>query len=306
MGTVRSRALSIITVCKDRAGDIERTCRSVAGQRWRDFEWIVVDGASKDGTLDILHRYRNRIDVLISEEDGGIFNAMNKGILKARGDRLLFLNGGDELAAPTVLGDIFRTPLPDAEVFFGGQMNVEDDGSEQPMRIPTENGINALFFAHSPIPHQAAFIKRDLFSRFGLYDESYTMLADWEKWIAFAKNGCRFVQVDIFVSRFYMGGVSSSPRFKQVFDEEKKRFCEAHFTNEELAAAKELSRKYRSYRSVKTVGCVAGFCLYRIEEKSGGRKRRYMICGIPVLKKVRVTPSRWRYYLFSCIPFATV
>ena len=90
-------ALTIITVCRNEP-NIERTCESIVSQTWQDFEWIVVDGASTDGTLDILEKYKDRIDVFVSEPDTGIFNAMNKGIRLAHGEFLNFMNGGDEFA----------------------------------------------------------------------------------------------------------------------------------------------------------------------------------------------------------------
>jgi len=89
--------LTIITICYNIANQIERTLKSIENQTFQDFEWIVVDGASIDGTLEILQKYGSRINILISEKDKGIYDAMNKGILKSKGEYLLFLNGGDEL-----------------------------------------------------------------------------------------------------------------------------------------------------------------------------------------------------------------
>ena len=98
--------LSVITICYNEK-NIRKTCESIVGQSWQDFEWIVVDGGSTDGTLDVLNEYRDRIDVLISEPDNGIYNAMNKGIARARGEWLNFMNGGDAFCDKTVLEQVF-------------------------------------------------------------------------------------------------------------------------------------------------------------------------------------------------------
>ena len=96
--------LSVITVCYNEK-EIERTCRSIAGQKCQNFEWIVIDGGSTDGTLEILQRYKGRIDKLVSEPDKGVFDAMNKGIKLAHGEWLNFMNGGDLFANDEVVGE---------------------------------------------------------------------------------------------------------------------------------------------------------------------------------------------------------
>ena len=101
-------AFTIITVCLNIASTIRRTCESIVHQTFQDFQWIVVDGASTDGTLDILKEYSSRINILISEPDKGIYNAMNKGIKLAHGDYLLFLNGGDKIAQDTIFENILN------------------------------------------------------------------------------------------------------------------------------------------------------------------------------------------------------
>ena len=103
--------LSVITVCRNEPF-IESTCKSVCAQTNQDFEWIIVDGASTDGTLDKIRPYRGRADILISEPDAGIYPAMNKGIGLARGKYLLFLNGGDLLYKRYNLGARYAVSEP--------------------------------------------------------------------------------------------------------------------------------------------------------------------------------------------------
>lgn len=101
--------LSIVTVCYNEK-DIGRTCESIVSQSCQDFEWIVVDGGSTDGSLEIIKHYKERIDILISEPDNGIYDAMNKGIRLAKGKWINFMNGGDTFADNCIVGDFCILP----------------------------------------------------------------------------------------------------------------------------------------------------------------------------------------------------
>lgn len=101
--------LSIVTVCYNEK-DIGRTCESIVSQSCQDFEWIVVDGGSTDGSLEVIKHYKERIDILISEPDNGIYDAMNKGIRLAKGKWINFMNGGDTFADNGIVGDFCVLP----------------------------------------------------------------------------------------------------------------------------------------------------------------------------------------------------
>ena len=117
--------LSVITICYNEK-QIERTCQSIVNQTWQDFEWIVVDGGSTDGTLDILNKYRNRINILISEPDEGIYDAQNKGIKLAHGQYLNFMNGGDAFYNSTVLEKVFKDKDQTADVLYGKYCTIDN------------------------------------------------------------------------------------------------------------------------------------------------------------------------------------
>lgn len=182
--------LSIITICLNEKY-IEDTCRSVVEQSWKNFEWIVVDGDSTDGTLDVLNRYKERVQVFISEKDNGRYDAMNKGIAHARGEFLLFLNGGDYLAHSRVLEYIFENkPIPscentalnlDTDILYGEILAKETGMIPYPDYPIGPQQFSLKYFAScNSLWHQATFIRGELFERFGLYDTTYQYAADYD------------------------------------------------------------------------------------------------------------------------------
>src|ERR1700741_2610648 len=118
--------LSVITVVFNNLRDIERTMLSVLNQTYPNIEYIVIDGLSNDGTLDIIRKYRDRIK-LVSEKDNGIYDAMNKGLNMATGDYVLFMNSGDEIYATDTVSKVFAT-TEDADIYYGETEMINDDG----------------------------------------------------------------------------------------------------------------------------------------------------------------------------------
>jgi glycosyltransferase involved in cell wall biosynthesis len=150
-----AKKLSIITVCRNIKDTIQRTCESIINQTWQDFEWIVVDGGSTDGTVEILKRYKDRIDILISEPDNGIYNAMNKGIKIATGEYLNFMNGGDSFYDNGVLEKVFKNKEYSADILYGWQyFKVENNFRKFTEQLTKEK------LCSTGIGHQAEFIKK--------------------------------------------------------------------------------------------------------------------------------------------------
>ena len=199
--------LSIITICYNIKDEIERTCESIVNQTWQGFEWIVVDGGSTDGTVDVLKKYQDRMSVFISEPDKGIYNAMNKGIKLAHGKWLSFMNGGDCFAERDVLDKVFAGKEYDADVLYGSAKMFRPDGSTYTRTYPDK--ISKKYFYKDNINHQATFIKRELFNKYGLYNENYLIVSDYEKWVIFAHHKCKFEPLKLRVAHFWTGGISS-------------------------------------------------------------------------------------------------
>ena len=151
--------ISVITVCLNEAGALASTCDSIRSQRYPNLEWIVIDGASTDGSLDVLRDYEDCITYLMSEPDDGIYDAMNKGIGLSSGDYLLFLNAGDKLADPDVLYSV--KPFSDVGIIYGDIQVTSDETSDLlvlPQKLPED------FLIKKMMPHQSSFIKKSLFT----------------------------------------------------------------------------------------------------------------------------------------------
>jgi len=168
--------LSIITVSKNAEETIERTIKSVISQSYTDFEYIIIDGISTDSTIDIIKKYIDRLSYFISEPDSGIYSAMNKAIVKAKGDYCLFLNADDYLYNDKVIGNVFSKEL-DYDIIYGDVLYVTQKGT---VLYNYPDNLSYYFLYSGTLCHQAQFIKRNLFSRYGLYDERYKINADYE------------------------------------------------------------------------------------------------------------------------------
>ena len=184
--------ISVITVCFNAAPSIERTIKSVLSQKDARIEYIVVDGASNDGTMAIVDRHAARIDKIVSEKDGGIFDAMIKGAQLATGDVVYFLNADDAFADDTVLRDISRAFEEDpSRTFVYGNVILEDEpGGRLSFPAKPFKTRSISEFLHNSFCHQAVFVKRSLFAELGPFDEAYRYSADYE-WIirAFKRAG---------------------------------------------------------------------------------------------------------------------
>ena len=196
--------LSIITVNLNNAEGLEKTLASVRAQTAFDqIEHIVVDGASTDGSVAVLERYADTLH-FVSEKDGGIYEAMNKGVRMAQGTYLLFLNSGDWLADETVLSSLL--PHLDGTPLVIGRMQ----GATTGIVTPICEQITLLWLYRFFIPHPATFIKRDLLEK-RPYDESLRISSDWKFFVqTLVLDNVSYLSVDRIISIFDESGISSS------------------------------------------------------------------------------------------------
>lgn len=171
---------SIITVNFNNKEGLRKTIESVIHQTFRDFEYIVIDGGSTDGSVDVLNEYDSEIDYWVSEPDGGIYQGMNKGIKKATGEYLNFMNSGDCYYNNDILKKITKSNL-NADMIIGKDYWYNPKtGKDFATILPLK--LDMLTFYKGSLPHQSTFFKRCLFSE-TLYDESLKVVSDWKFYI---------------------------------------------------------------------------------------------------------------------------
>ncbi len=208
--------LSVITVVYNNVDHVERTLLSVLNQTYPRIEYIVIDGASTDGTLLLIEKYKDRIAKLISEPDKGIYDAMNKGLAIATGDYILFMNSGDEIYAPETVAHVFAT-ADDPDIYYGETEMINDKGESLGQRrhkAPANFTWRSFKYGMS-VSHQAIYIKRALVEP---YDPQYQLSADIDWIIRAAKKAKTIVNVNQYVAKYLVGGMSKA-RHRQSLQE---------------------------------------------------------------------------------------
>ena len=158
--------VSVITICYNAINDIEKTILSVINQSYGNKEYIIIDGGSSDGTVDVIKKYESRISKWVSEPDKGIYDAINKGIRKASGDWINCMNAGDTFYNNRVLENIFSTPIPNGiSVLYSDHIYKKQDGTE----VLCNNELNTHVWSFN---HQSIIYKKELHHRYGYYINS--------------------------------------------------------------------------------------------------------------------------------------
>ncbi|HEX8350504.1 MAG TPA: glycosyltransferase family 2 protein, partial [Hymenobacter sp.] len=211
-----STLFSIITVSfNDRVG-LAKTMSSVRGQLETDYEYLVIDGGSTDGSLELLQEYAPSLSYWQSQPDGGTYDAMNKGIAQARGQYLLFLNSGDSLADTDILqkcaAHLHATPT--ADVLYGNAVvsGGLTGGQQALWKYPEE--LTLTFFLESTINHQAAFFRRTLFNELGNYAAADGLAADYGFFLRALLANKHYCYIDMAIVDYNLGGVSARDNFE--------------------------------------------------------------------------------------------
>ena len=200
--------LSVITVSYNARSTIEDTLRSVQSQKTEEVEYVVIDGSSTDGTREVLDSYSDTIDILVSESDSGIYDAMNKGIKASSGRYFCFLNSGDwytDGALRKAL-DGLRTNMSD--VLYGNLVYVDNSGTIRRLWNPGKFDPRKLRHLWVP-PHEATFIKRELVSRVGLLQTRYRIAAGYNMLLQAFCNGSTFIHLDVVLVVMRSGGTAT-------------------------------------------------------------------------------------------------
>lgn len=199
MGEVK---VSVVTVCFNAFALIEKTILSVVNQTYANVEYIIVDGGSTDGTIDVINKYNDRITKLISEPDKGIYDAMNKGIKMASGQWISFMNAGDSFYDNHTLSLVFSRII-DTDVIYGDVRVINSFGeynlAAQPLDTMSHGEINFC--------HQSSFVKTDIMKSY-LFDTKYRVCADYDFFYKIWKEGRCFYHIPQILSVYDISGGS--------------------------------------------------------------------------------------------------
>jgi glycosyltransferase involved in cell wall biosynthesis len=212
--------ISIITVNYNDVKGLERTIKSVQEQSATNYEHIIIDGGSTDGSAALIEQYQDNFSYCVSEPDNGIYHAMNKGIAVARGEYLLFLNSGDTLCSEVLLTNVSLKIKQYIDIYYGDVIRVYENNKKVKKTYPKK--LKFSFFIDSALAHQSVFIKKELFDRYFYYNEKFTVLSDWEFLIyCICKENVSYEHLDLFVSNYDMNGLSSSEEGKVIMKQER-------------------------------------------------------------------------------------
>ena len=219
--------LSIITINRNNAQGLKKTMQSVVSQTSNDLEYIVVDGASTDESVEVIKHFAEQRDIRwVSERDKGIYNAMNKGIGMAQGEYVMILNSGDYLASPQVVDEMGKALVANnrPDILYGNMLKIWPDGKTQRDR-QLRDDYSLFDFYNGTLNPDGTYIRRSLFAQYGPFDESLKICSDWA-WMlkTVGMNGVKPLHVDLDTLYFDMTGVSEGgERSRQTIRNERQQ-----------------------------------------------------------------------------------
>ena len=252
--------LSIITINYNNIEGLRKTIESVLSQSFHDYEWIVIDGGSTDGSRELLLEYQANISYWVSENDRGIYHAMNKGIAQVHGEYCQFLNSGDYFIDGDVLSKVFSCEL--ADVNYGDQWCMKDNEVVEKRTYPEQIHLPYLFVA--PLGHQASFFKTALVKEH-LYKEQYSISADRAFFLELYVSGAKFKHLPMPIVYFDTDGVGSNEKTKVERREQLYRIKREFFSDQVVKDIEQLISKGREYDFIMRVRPLKA--LYNLSKK---------------------------------------
>lgn len=231
---------SVITINRNNSAGLDLTIRSVIEQTFDNFEFLVIDGASTDNSLDIIRLYSDKIDYYISESDNGIYHAMNKGIRQAKGEYCIFLNSGDFFYSSTTLTELFDTGR--TEDILYGNILIDDHGKKFKGTSPDIISFDYLYV--TSLHHPASIIRRKLLLDAGLFSEEYRYVSDWAFFIdALFLLNCSYSYVDQIIAIFNCDGVSSDASNNVAIRDERISHLQKKYKNMYISMVDRAQKK---------------------------------------------------------------
>ncbi len=217
--------ISIITINYNNLQGLQRTMQSVFEQTFTDYEYIIIDGGSADGSKEYIEQHAGKLSYWVSERDSGIYNAMNKGIQKAKAPYLLFLNSGDFFYTPSSLKDLYRND--GADIIYG-DIIWDSAGKQEHAVFPDKLAFS--YFMGNSLPHQASLIKKSVMDELGGYDESQFIISDWIFFIlAICKYNYSYLHVPAVISVCGRDGISCNTDNYEQIAVDRNRVLNEHF-----------------------------------------------------------------------------
>lgn len=245
--------LSIITINYNNLKGLRKTVESVLNQTWQEFEYIIIDGDSTDGSAAYVESKNDLLHYWVSEPDKGVYHAMNKGIAKASGEYLLFLNSGDHFYNTKILGKNTHFVIDYDLIYF----NLYVVGETKKFIKEYPDILSFAYFLNESLPHPATFIKKSMIVNYGYYDESLKIIGDWKLFIdCVCKDNVSYKRIDATLSTFYLDGMSSNPDNKNSIVQERQIILKseyAAFTKDfdTIIVHKEIINSFRESRIIQ-------------------------------------------------------
>ncbi|WP_411972304.1 glycosyltransferase family 2 protein [Sphingobacterium sp. Lzh-3] len=234
---------SIITINYNNRKGLELTINSVVTQKYKNFQFIVIDGGSNDGSQEVLAVYQGQIDQIVSEADQGVYDAMNKGIMLASGEYLIFMNSGDTFYDEGTLGIYDERVDGTGDVYYGNTLGIYDSGEYVDLIQPAE--LTLSFWLFSALNHQSTAIRRSLFFQYGFYDRSFKITSDWQFFVnLFFQHRRSFIYIDALLAKYDLHGISSDSYHSATHMIEREVFIKKNYPQfwYEYIALKDLKR----------------------------------------------------------------
>ena len=198
--------ISIVMATFNSAATLEMSLLSIASQISGNFEFVVVDGGSTDKTLDILEKHKSIVDVLISEPDNGVYDALNKGIRASHGDWILVLGSDDTLYSSTVIAEVEKELEPGISVLYGSL--ISNFSSNLLIEFPEPAVLAQKYNGAIPLFHQCAFVRKADLLSLGLFDLAYSVHGDFDMFCRLFSAGCYFKKTKILIAKYNATGLS--------------------------------------------------------------------------------------------------
>lgn len=250
--------ISIITPSYNQDQFLEATILSILEQSYPNLEYIIIDGGSTDGSPDIIKKYEKDLYYWVSENDRGQTHAINKGLQRATGDILAWLNS-DDVYLPGAFEKVVKAfeENSDADVIYGDGLLIDENGKRIKRRYGIGFNYNIWFYSVAEPFQPEVFYRRRAIEKAGLLDESFHMMMDREWWIRMARCGCKFVHIPEPLGALRVYGDRKSAKFKKLNDEERWRIHDIYWEGFRFNSLKLhkihwriLSYYYRAYRQM--------------------------------------------------------